>query len=168
MAFIACLGRPLGAVTGVAKKKSTIRPQFHVQHSRCMRAPSEIFLSYLVLLYISIPLSRESEDFVQHPSGILAAAIADPENFRKGGIAGLIGEKLTCTRDPTDVEIRQGLKSEIEQIQVNNPRFKPNLVIFQGKLALLSVHLNLLDLGLQALANALRDGSAINLGGSHC
>lgn len=29
--------------------------------------------------------------------------------------------------------IRQGLKSEIEQIQVTNPRFKPNLVIFQGK-----------------------------------
>lgn len=29
-------------------------------------------------------------------------------------------------------------------------------------------HLNLLDLGLQALTNALRDGSAINLGGSHC
>lgn len=29
-------------------------------------------------------------------------------------------------------------------------------------------HLNLLNLGLQPLANALRDGSAINLGGSHC
>lgn len=29
--------------------------------------------------------------------------------------------------------IRQGLKTEIEQIQVTNPRFKPNLVIFQGK-----------------------------------
>jgi hypothetical protein len=28
--------------------------------------------------------------------------------------------------------------------------------------------LDLLDLGLQPLANALRDGSAINLGGSHC
>jgi methylenetetrahydrofolate dehydrogenase (NADP+)/methenyltetrahydrofolate cyclohydrolase/formyltetrahydrofolate synthetase len=28
--------------------------------------------------------------------------------------------------------IRQGLKTEIEQIQVSNPRFKPNLVIFQG------------------------------------
>lgn len=29
-------------------------------------------------------------------------------------------------------------------------------------------HLNLLDLGLQPLANTLRDGSAINLRGSHC
>lgn len=28
--------------------------------------------------------------------------------------------------------IRQGLKTEIEQVQVTNPRFKPNLVIFQG------------------------------------
>lgn len=28
--------------------------------------------------------------------------------------------------------IRQGLKNEIEQIQATNPRFKPNLVIFQG------------------------------------
>jgi hypothetical protein len=29
--------------------------------------------------------------------------------------------------------IRQGLKDEIDQIQATNPRFKPNLVIFQGK-----------------------------------
>lgn len=29
-------------------------------------------------------------------------------------------------------------------------------------------HLNLLNLILQALTNALCDGSAINLGGSHC
>jgi hypothetical protein len=29
--------------------------------------------------------------------------------------------------------IRQGLKAEIEQLQVTNPRFKPNLIIFQGK-----------------------------------
>jgi len=29
-------------------------------------------------------------------------------------------------------------------------------------------HLNVFDLGLQTLTNALRDGSAINLGGSHC
>lgn len=28
--------------------------------------------------------------------------------------------------------IRQGLKTEIEHVQVTNPRFKPNLVIFQG------------------------------------
>lgn len=34
--------------------------------------------------------------------------------------------------------IRQGLKAEIEQIQVTNPRFKPNLVIFQGKFSQLS------------------------------
>lgn len=31
--------------------------------------------------------------------------------------------------------IREGLKTEIEQIQVTNPRFKPNLVIFQGELS---------------------------------
>lgn len=30
--------------------------------------------------------------------------------------------------------IREGLKAEIEKTQVANPRFKPNLVIFQGKL----------------------------------
>lgn len=30
--------------------------------------------------------------------------------------------------------IREGLKAEIEQTQETNPRFKPNLVIFQGKL----------------------------------
>jgi methylenetetrahydrofolate dehydrogenase (NADP+)/methenyltetrahydrofolate cyclohydrolase/formyltetrahydrofolate synthetase len=30
--------------------------------------------------------------------------------------------------------IREGLKAEIEQTQQTNPRFKPNLVIFQGKL----------------------------------
>lgn len=30
--------------------------------------------------------------------------------------------------------IREGLKAEIEKTQVINPRFKPNLVIFQGKL----------------------------------
>jgi methylenetetrahydrofolate dehydrogenase (NADP+)/methenyltetrahydrofolate cyclohydrolase/formyltetrahydrofolate synthetase len=30
--------------------------------------------------------------------------------------------------------IREGLKAEIEKTQVTNPRFKPNLVIFQGKL----------------------------------
>lgn len=29
--------------------------------------------------------------------------------------------------------IRAGLKAEIEQTQVTNPRFKPNLIIFQGK-----------------------------------
>lgn len=34
--------------------------------------------------------------------------------------------------------IRAGLKAEIEQIQVNNPRFKPNLVIFQGEHSQLS------------------------------
>lgn len=34
--------------------------------------------------------------------------------------------------------IREGLKAEIEQIQVTNPRFKPNLVIFQGELLQLS------------------------------
>lgn len=28
--------------------------------------------------------------------------------------------------------IREGLKAEIEKVQVTNPRFKPNLVIFQG------------------------------------
>jgi hypothetical protein len=30
--------------------------------------------------------------------------------------------------------IRAGLKAEIEEAQLTNPRFKPNLVIFQGKL----------------------------------
>lgn len=30
--------------------------------------------------------------------------------------------------------IREGLKAEIEKTQESNPRFKPNLVIFQGKL----------------------------------
>jgi len=30
--------------------------------------------------------------------------------------------------------IREGLKAEIEKAQESNPRFKPNLVIFQGKL----------------------------------
>ena len=30
--------------------------------------------------------------------------------------------------------IREGLKTEIEKTQLTNPRFKPNLVIFQGKL----------------------------------
>lgn len=34
--------------------------------------------------------------------------------------------------------IREGLKTEIETIQVTNPRFKPNLVIFQGKRFLLA------------------------------
>ncbi len=29
--------------------------------------------------------------------------------------------------------IRAGLKAEIEQTQQTNPRYKPNLVIFQGK-----------------------------------
>lgn len=29
--------------------------------------------------------------------------------------------------------IRAGLKAEIEQTQLTNPRFKPNLIIFQGK-----------------------------------
>lgn len=29
--------------------------------------------------------------------------------------------------------IREGLKTEIEKVQLTNPRFKPNLVIFQGK-----------------------------------
>lgn len=29
--------------------------------------------------------------------------------------------------------IREGLKAEIEKTQLTNPRFKPNLVIFQGK-----------------------------------
>jgi methylenetetrahydrofolate dehydrogenase (NADP+)/methenyltetrahydrofolate cyclohydrolase/formyltetrahydrofolate synthetase len=29
--------------------------------------------------------------------------------------------------------IRQGLKTEIEETQIANPRFKPNLIIFQGK-----------------------------------
>ena len=29
--------------------------------------------------------------------------------------------------------IREGLKAEIEKTQQTNPRFKPNLVIFQGK-----------------------------------
>ena len=29
-------------------------------------------------------------------------------------------------------DIREGLKAEIEKIQQSNPRFKPNLVIFQG------------------------------------
>lgn len=33
--------------------------------------------------------------------------------------------------------IREGLKSEIEKAQASNPRFKPNLVIFQGKSNLL-------------------------------
>lgn len=30
--------------------------------------------------------------------------------------------------------IREGLKVEIEKTQVTNPRFKPGLVIFQGRL----------------------------------
>jgi methylenetetrahydrofolate dehydrogenase (NADP+)/methenyltetrahydrofolate cyclohydrolase/formyltetrahydrofolate synthetase len=30
--------------------------------------------------------------------------------------------------------IRAGLKAEIEATQETNPRFKPNLVIFQGKI----------------------------------
>lgn len=32
--------------------------------------------------------------------------------------------------------IRAGLKDEIVKTQETNPRFKPNLVIFQGKLVL--------------------------------
>jgi len=35
--------------------------------------------------------------------------------------------------------IREGLKAEIETIQVSNPRFKPNLVIFQGRRSLAAI-----------------------------
>lgn len=35
--------------------------------------------------------------------------------------------------------IREGLKAEIETIQVTNPRFKPNLIIFQGKRSLAAI-----------------------------
>lgn len=37
--------------------------------------------------------------FAMAVPSILAAAIADPENVRKGEIAGLIGEKLTFTKE---------------------------------------------------------------------
>lgn len=46
---------------------------------------------------------------------------------------------MTATKiDGTAIakSIRDGLKTEIEQIQQANPRFKPSLVIFQGELTL--------------------------------
>lgn len=48
---------------------------------------------------------------------------------------------MTATKiDGTAIakSIRDGLKTEIEQIQQANPRFQPSLVIFQGKLILLT------------------------------
>ena len=46
---------------------------------------------------------------------------------------------MTATKiDGTAIakSIRDGLKTEIEQIQQANPRFQPSLVIFQGELTL--------------------------------
>lgn len=51
--------------------------------------------------------------------------------FRKFSGSAMAAAKIDGTAIAKS--IRQGLKSEIEQIQVTNPRFKPNLVIFQGK-----------------------------------
>lgn len=48
---------------------------------------------------------------------------------------------MTATKiDGTAIakSIRDGLKTEIEQIQQANPRFKPSLVIFQGEITLLA------------------------------
>lgn len=48
---------------------------------------------------------------------------------------------MTATKiDGTAIakSIRDGLKTEIEQIQQANPRFQPSLVIFQGELTLLT------------------------------
>jgi methylenetetrahydrofolate dehydrogenase (NADP+)/methenyltetrahydrofolate cyclohydrolase/formyltetrahydrofolate synthetase len=42
----------------------------------------------------------------------------------------MAAEKIDGTQIAKD--IRAGLKSEIQQIQQSNPRFKPSLVIFQG------------------------------------
>lgn len=46
---------------------------------------------------------------------ILAAAIAEPENFRKGEIAGLIGEKLMFTREDSIDDERDRLTPWTEE-----------------------------------------------------
>lgn len=51
--------------------------------------------------------------------------------FRTFSGSAMAGAKIDGTAIAKS--IRQGLKAEIEQLQVTNPRFKPNLIIFQGK-----------------------------------
>lgn len=44
----------------------------------------------------------------------------------------MVGKKIDGTAIAKD--IRERLKGEIQKLQETNPRFKPNLVIFQGSL----------------------------------
>lgn len=44
----------------------------------------------------------------------------------------MVGKKIDGTAIAKD--IRERLKGEIQKLQETNPRFKPNLVIFQGTL----------------------------------
>lgn len=64
------------------------------------------------------------------PSGFLISPAA--ASHRTFGSSAIMASKIDGTAIAKS--IREGLKAEIEKTQDSNPRFKPNLVIFQGKL----------------------------------
>lgn len=78
-----------------------------------------------------------STRLISSKSGSLSSVVASPTNTNT--IRTFSSSPVTMVASKIDgaaiaKDIREGLKSEIEKYQQTNPRFVPNLVIFQGRL----------------------------------
>lgn len=142
---------------GVPSKSFSLRP-YHRPPDGHPQPLSRLF-SYLS--YFFSPLSSYFYSSSPHSSslhkpsiagGVRARGYRAPLFFRTGPLRREDFDSIkpcyhthrgamTATKiDGTAIakSIRDGLKTEIEQIQQANPRFQPSLVIFQGKLILLT------------------------------
>ena len=94
---------------------------------------------YGPLRFFSSPFSYISSSAVRRPRALWSTSPLNVDfsparpvsPFRTFSGSAMAGAKIDGTAIAKS--IRQGLKAEIEQLQVTNPRFKPNLIIFQGK-----------------------------------
>lgn len=78
-------------------------------------------------------LNRSSVSFNQFPVHRGSLVVSRSRGFSYSA-ANMTGSKIDGTAIAKD--IREKLKSEIAEFQTKNPRFKPNLVIYQGMSAL--------------------------------
>lgn len=79
-------------------------------------------------------LNRSSSSVKQFPVHRGSLVVSRSRSFSISA-ANMTGSKIDGTAIAKD--IREKLKTEIAELQTKNPRFKPNLIIYQGMFAVL-------------------------------